>query len=203
MSELLNKDGLTEAEFLARYDASKFERPSVTVDIIIIRDGEVLLIRRGNHPSLGKLAFPGGFVEPNDTVPAAAVRELYEETGLSAHNYRQLGCFSKPDRDPRTRIITVPFLADVEKGALPKADDDAADASFFPFSVKKMPIGKDTLYEITVNDNGKRLSTKVKKSFDKDGVFAFPSYEVIGESFFAGDHAAIFCEALDEPEKNK
>ncbi|MBO7158450.1 MAG: NUDIX hydrolase, partial [Clostridia bacterium] len=78
--DLRDKNGLTEAEFLARYDASKFERPSVTVDIILFRGDSVLLIRRAGHPSIGKLAFPGGFVDPHETVEEAARRELWEET---------------------------------------------------------------------------------------------------------------------------
>ena len=52
--ELRDKNGLTESEFLAAYDASKFERPSVTVDIILIYENKVLLIKRGGHPFLGK-----------------------------------------------------------------------------------------------------------------------------------------------------
>ena len=133
MEELRDKNGLTESEFLAKYDATKYDRPSVTVDIIIIRDGEILLIKRGGHPCLGKLAFPGGFVEKDEDVYTAAVRELKEETMLDACNLRQLNVASTPNRDPRTRIISVPFLADVKDASILRAGDDASSAKWYPF----------------------------------------------------------------------
>ena len=198
MEELRDENGLTEAEFLARYDASKFERPSVTVDIIIIKDGKVLLIKRGRHPGLNKLAFPGGFVDPGENVYQAAVRELFEETHLRAVGLKQMNVASEPKRDPRTRIITVPFLADcVDMGEL-CADDDAAGAKWYPFSYKKTALGGSVIYEVFIADGESRKSFKVIKSFDKSGVCADPIYKQAGESVLCGDHAEIFVRAIDE-----
>lgn len=197
MEELRDKNGLTEKEFLATYDASKYDRPSVTVDIILIKDGRVLLIRRGGHPCLGKLAFPGGFVEMNEDVYSAAMRELHEETGLKVRALRQLNVASKPDRDPRTRIITVPFLADVEDMSALSAGDDAMAASLYNLSYKKMEMRGVTIFEITVSNATERHTFKVSRSFDKNGVISDPVYKAVGENALAGDHAEILAMALD------
>ncbi len=196
MSELLDKNGLTEKEFLAQYDASKFERPSVTVDIIIIKDNKVLLIKRGGHPSIGKLAFPGGFLEPNEDVYTAAMRELQEETNLRVISLKQLPVASEPNRDPRTRIVTVPFLARVaDDNAV--AGDDAADASWYNVSKTELPTPKGTIIEIKLSQKGVSQSLKVLRTEDKAGVRQDPIYKNVGESPMAGDHAELLAMALD------
>lgn len=197
MEELRDKNGLTEAEFLAQYDASKYKRPSVTVDIIIIHDGEILLIKRGGHPCLGKLAFPGGFVDPDEDVYDAAVRELKEETGLDAINLRQLKVASEPNRDPRTRIITVPFLADIKDVNALSAGDDAMSAKWYPFSYKKMHLNGVDIFEITIVDGDERKTVKVSCQKDKTGVRGDLIYTQIGDSCLAGDHAEIFANVLN------
>ena len=130
MTEKRNALGQTEEEFLASYDASKFERPSVTVDMVIFCENKVLLIKRANHPFIDTWALPGGFVEPNETCEQAATRELMEETGVRAYP-KQLKVYSDPKRDPRTRIITVAFTQVLEKMPKTAAGDDAADAKWF------------------------------------------------------------------------
>lgn len=197
MMEIRDENGLTEAEYIATYDASKFERPSVTVDIIIIKDNNVLLIKRARHPSLGKLAFPGGFVDPNENVYHAAARELFEETALKACDLRQINVASEPNRDPRTRIITVPFLASASNFDEMKAGDDAASACWYPFSYRKTKLGNSEIIEINIVDGSERKSVKVTKYYDKSGVIADPIYKQSGVSPLAGDHAEILARALD------
>lgn len=197
MEELRDSNGLTESEFLKTYDASKYERPSVTVDIIIINDGKVLLVRRGGHPCIGKLAFPGGFVEMNEDVYTAAARELFEETGLKAKSLRQLRVASEPNRDPRTRIITVPFLAEIEDASKLCAGDDAMSAKWYSFSYKTVEMGKTTFFEINIASEMNRYKVKISKTFDKNGIIADPIYKTVGESCLAGDHAEILAMALD------
>ena len=136
MTEKRNAQGQTEAEFLAAYDASKFQRPSVTVDMVIFCENKVLLIKRANHPFIDTWALPGGFVEPDETCEQAASRELMEETGVEAYP-EQLKVYSDPKRDPRTRIITVAFTQVLEKMPEAKAGDDAADAKWFDISVSE------------------------------------------------------------------
>ncbi len=200
--QLLDKDGLTEEEFLAAYDVTKFERPSVTVDIIIIRDNKALLIKRGGHPCIGRLAFPGGFCEMNEDLYTAAARELKEETGLTAKNLRMLRCFSRPDRDPRTRIITAPFLCDIEDGDVAVAGDDASDASWYTVGKKEITAGGKRICEITLSANGFCESVKVSVA-EPDGMIGDAVYTTIGKSPLAGDHAEILCLALDELERRK
>ncbi len=107
----------------------RYENPALTVDAVWIRGDRILLVRRGRPPYQGMLALPGGFVEREETVEAAAVRELKEETGLSARPWRLVGVYSGPDRDPRKPTTTVAFLMR-GRARLPRGGDDAATASW-------------------------------------------------------------------------
>jgi 8-oxo-dGTP diphosphatase len=120
-----------------KYDVTQYERPSVTVDVVIssVIEGElkVLLIKRRNWPFEGMWAIPGGFVDMDEPLEDAAARELYEETGIESVYLEQFYTFGQPDRDPRTRVISVAYLALVDADQLqPRAADDAADVGWFP-----------------------------------------------------------------------
>src|SRR5262245_39480682 len=112
-----------------------YPRPSVTVDMVIVtreKKPRVLLIRRKHSPFVGKWAIPGGFVEMEETLEAAARRELFEETTLRALKLEQLHTFGDPGRDPRGRVISVAYLAQVDPRKLkPRAADDAAEVGWF------------------------------------------------------------------------
>lgn len=117
-----------------------YPRPMVTVDAAVfsVRDGRlhVLLIERRNDPFAGYWALPGGFVEMDETLEQAVVRELREETGIDGVRLRQFHTFSEVDRDPRGRSISTAFLALVGGGRLQlKADDDAAGVGWLPVAV--------------------------------------------------------------------
>src|SRR5688572_26345395 len=103
--------GQSEAEFLAAYDASAFERPSVTVDVALltVQGGmlSTLVVRRSEHPERGRHALPGGFVGPAESLDAAARRLLVQKAGIEKLFIEQLYTFGDPARDPRTRVITV------------------------------------------------------------------------------------------------
>ncbi len=95
---------------------------------------EVLLVRRARDPFKGMWAIPGGFVEMDEDLPAAARRELREETGLDVPALKQFRTFGRPGRDPRGRQITVVYIARVSRDVPPpRAGDDAAEARWFPF----------------------------------------------------------------------
>ena len=96
---------------------------------------QVLLIRRKNTPFKGLWALPGGFLEMDETLETAALRELHEETDISNVQLTQIGAFGNPDRDPRGRVITVAYLgiAKPEQHAA-TAGSDASEVTWFPTS---------------------------------------------------------------------
>ncbi|MFO0678562.1 MAG: NUDIX domain-containing protein [Polyangiaceae bacterium] len=134
-----------ERSFLDGYEASRWPRPSVTVDVVIFTvvdaDLKVLLVRRGEHPFRGKLALPGGFLrvgpsaeDQGEDLDDAAARELAEETGLPRGSVflEQIGAFGAAGRDPRTRVVTVAYSALVRPTLAPlvRAGGDARSAGW-------------------------------------------------------------------------
>ena len=115
----------------------EYPRPAVTADCVVITkeiEPKVLLIQRGNEPFKGQWAFPGGFMNMDETTEQCAVRELEEETGLKISKIKQIGAYSKVDRDPRGRTVTVAYLAIIDKVEAVKGLDDAAKAQWFSLS---------------------------------------------------------------------
>ena len=118
----------------------KYPHPAVTTDCVIFGfDGselQVLLIERGIEPFKGKWAFPGGFLNMDETAQEGALRELKEETGLENAYIEQFNTYSDPGRDPRERVITIAHYALVRIQEV-KGGDDAAKAQWFP--IDKVP----------------------------------------------------------------
>ena len=115
----------------------KYPRPAVTGDCIVITkevDAKVLLIQRADEPYKGCWAFPGGFLNMDETTEQCAIRELEEETGLKVNDVHQIGAYSKVDRDPRGRTITVAYLAIIDNPISVLGQDDAAKAEWWPLS---------------------------------------------------------------------
>ena len=136
----------------------KYPRPAVTADCIVMTNEslpKVLLIQRGFDPFKGCWAFPGGFMEMNETTEQCAIRELEEETGLKLDNLKQIGAYSKVDRDPRGRTITVAYLAIVDTPLEVKGLDDAAKAQWFPIDALP-PLAFD--HEDIMRDVKKQLN---------------------------------------------
>ncbi len=124
------------------YNPDEFEHPSVTTDILIFAIDEghlrILLIKRKEWPFEGEWAIPGGFVQMEEDLENAAHRELREETGVKNVYLEQLKTFGKPDRDPRTRVISVAYIALLPNSNIHlHASSDAVDAKWF--SVDKLP----------------------------------------------------------------
>ena len=115
----------------------KYPRPAITADSIVITkevEPKVLLIERGDEPFKGCWAFPGGFMNMDETTEQCAIRELEEETGLKVSKVYQIGAYSKVDRAPRGRTVTVAYLAIIDAPIAVKGQDDAAKAQWFPLT---------------------------------------------------------------------
>ena len=115
----------------------RYPRPAVTADTLVFSSDrkEILLIQRKNEPYKGCWAFPGGFMEMDETLEQCARRELSEETSLQVGDMVEIGSFSKVDRDPRGRVITTAYYTFVDKNAAhPHAADDAAEIQWFPLN---------------------------------------------------------------------
>lgn len=137
-----------EKEFLAGYDLTKYDRPSVAADVVVfsvMKDDEcedarrlqekrlkILLIRRGGFPYKGSWAMPGGFCRKGEDVIDSARRELCEETGIDDAYVKLVGVYGEPDRDPRGWVISSTYMALMNGRACRlKAGDDAQDARWF------------------------------------------------------------------------
>jgi 8-oxo-dGTP diphosphatase len=127
-----------EREWLAAYDPSQFPPFAVTVDMVLltVTDGRfsVLLVERDTHPFRGFIALPGGFVQPEEDLDAAAVRRLEAETGVrrDAAYLEQLGAFGAPDRDPRMRVVSVAYLVFAPDLPAPRPGAGARSVSWVP-----------------------------------------------------------------------
>ncbi|MFC4452612.1 bifunctional nicotinamide-nucleotide adenylyltransferase/Nudix hydroxylase [Deinococcus sonorensis] len=133
-----------EYRYLKQYRAAWASAPYapifVTTDAVITRSGHVLLVRRAGQPGQGRLAMPGGFLEPSETLLTSCLREVHEETGLSPATLegrlRAQAVFDYPDRSLRGRTVTHAFHFELGLGQLPtlNAGTDAADAFWMPLS---------------------------------------------------------------------
>ncbi len=104
--------------------------------IVISPDRKILLIQRKNPPFQGCWALPGGFAEDDEDLAQTAQRELLEETSISLNSDEliQFGTYGKPGRDPRARTVSVVYYQFLEKAMEARADDDAAEAQWFPLN---------------------------------------------------------------------
>lgn len=112
------------------------DRPAVTVDVVIFSlvedDLKVLLVQRDRQPFLGQWGIPGGFVYRHEALESAAARKLDDETGVKNVYLEQLYTFGSPNRDPRSRVITVAYFALLPYAAIRELDE--ARASWFPLN---------------------------------------------------------------------
>lgn len=141
-----------EAEYPWQY---KYEHMALTVDCVMFSYDErrlrVLLIKRGLDPYKGMWALPGGFLNSNETAQEGALRELKEETSLVPSAIEQLGAFSRVDRDPRERVVTIAWYALVRPSEV-HGGDDAAEAEWFDTeNLPPMAFDHREIFEAAMN----------------------------------------------------
>lgn len=167
---------------------------------------KVLLIQRGNHPSIGWWALPGGFVEYRENLETAAARELQEETGIEHLNFEQLKTYGAYDRDPRTRIITTAYIALVPEGLLhEKAGDDAKNAGWF--TIKDTEISRKNNADGTVcathrlclenKELAVRTESQVRVEWSPSAVLENKTYTMEHTTLLASDHSAVILEGYE------
>lgn len=204
MSKELNQQGQTEEEFLQAYDPSAYDRPCVTVDIVIFSLTEtdpiklgILMIKRANHPHINKWALPGGFVDMNESLEDAARRELFEETNVSDAKLLELAPFSDPKRDPRTRIITFAYYALMPMGSVnPDAGDDASDAKLFTLDSSIQNNNGQVILKLHFANENISTRALLSKKDDEMGINSDSKMRIIDGSEIAGDHALIIGRSI-------
>ena len=189
----LNAKGQTLEQFLASYDPAKYRHPAVTADCVIFAGDRVLLVRRGNHPFIGDLAFPGGFCEAGESTEQSAARELMEETGAKIQKYRQFYTASTPGRDPRDWTVSVCYMAELPADIVVRGADDAASADFYAYTVS----GTDTELTLTLDGGDCGSTTVLRVARDAYGKVDVNNTEVLIRGM-AFDHAQILLRAIEE-----
>ncbi|MGC5328308.1 NUDIX hydrolase [Brevibacillus sp. SYSU BS000544] len=214
--------GYTEEEFLRTYDANRYERPSVTVDMLIftVMDEEtdnyrklsekalkILLVKRGEHPYIGQWALPGGFVSIHESIEQAAQRELRTETNIDNIYMEQLHTWGDVHRDPRTRVISCSYMALVDNNSLQiKAGDDADDANWFYiqdklFQEKKSLTEKGKVIEkwvkLRIWNEDIEMSATIKITKTVAGRVQSVEREIVETNGLAFDHAKLIQYGLE------
>lgn len=129
-------------------ECERFSNRGVSVDPIVIRDGKILLVRRGVDPFKGYWGTPGGYNEWDETLEETVKREVKEETNMDVIKAEQMKVYSHPSRHPK-QTITVAFLVEVGEGE-PVAGDDAEEAEWF--SLDELPANLAFDHQQIIND---------------------------------------------------
>lgn len=220
INEQKNKKNKEEQEFLSSYHPEDYERPSVTVDMVLLAIGndevdnyrklpekklKVLLVKRQDHPFKGSRALPGVFATPKETLEEAALRGLKKETGIDNIYLEQLYTIGTPNRDPRTWVITCAYMALVQQEKI-RALRNVEEVEWFDVSLKVVKEQKEQKEDIVTSEinyelqlkKGKEVLTAVvmKKQCYKNGT-SRTEYEILENDGLAFDHAHIITLAVE------
>lgn len=149
-----------EFHFIKKYksawDNAPYTPMFITVDAIVVQSGHILMIERKAQPGKGLMALPGGFLDANETLKSAVIRELREETRIKvpapvlAGSITKMQVFDDPYRSARGRTVTHAYLIELQGDKLPKVKggDDASKAFWVPFAEVKPELMFEDHYHI-------------------------------------------------------
>ena len=200
----------SEEEFLKDYDSNRFEKLSMTTDILIfsVSDGfqenyrklnkkffSVLLVKRDNYPFKNKWCLPGGFVNIDEDLEDSAKRILANEANIKNIYLEQLYTFGNPNRDPRMRIVSTSYMALIDKNKLNQKI--SKNASWFNVTVLE-----DKKHIDVILDNGNEtIKFKILKTLKEKTTDRY-KYEILENDSLAFDHPLVIVSGISRL-KNK
>jgi 8-oxo-dGTP diphosphatase len=168
------------------------DHPAVTVDVVILtvreRRLEVLLVKRQHEPFAGMWAVPGGFIQPDESLEAAAMRKLRESTPARGAYLEQLYTFGEPARDPRMRVITVVYYALIRPDQLQlPPEHDGQARLFWAYDVPELAFDHGQILEYTLQ----RLRGKLE--------YTTIGFQLLGERFTLSELQEVYEAILNRP----
>lgn len=204
------KEYKSEEEFLKDYDSSIYEKLSITTDILIfsvsdeIQDNyrklnkkhfSVLLVKRDNYPFKDKWCLPGGFVGIDEDIEDSAKRILANETNIHNIYLEQLYTFGSPKRDPRMRVVSISYMALIDKNRL--NDKITKNASWF----NVMILEDKKNINITLDNGNEQIKFKIGKTLKEKTTDRY-KYDILENDKLAFDHPLVIASGISRL-KNK
>ncbi len=205
VDEFHDRNGFSEKEFLQSYNPNAFERLSLSVDAVIFSidiesqkknyrklDDQrltVLLVKRNEHPFIGKWSLPGGFVGIEETLDEAAIRIIKNKTGLDNLYMEQLYTYGNPNRDPRMRIISCSYLSLLDRSKFELSQSPLVTDSAW-FEVETME------HKLVLSHADERIEVAIEKKETRNGKIKSMEYKTVGGSKLAFDHGTLLLDGL-------
>ena len=198
------KEYKNEEEFLKDYDPNKFDRLSMTTDILIFSVSDeiqnnyrklnkkyfsILLVKRDTHPFKDKWCLPGGFIKIKEDIEDAAKRVLKSEANIENIYLEQLYTFGNPNRDPRMRIISTSYMALIDKNKL--NDKISNNASWFNVTF----LEDEKQMDITLDNGKEQIKVKIRKTLKEKTTDRY-KYEVLENEKLAFDHPIVIASGI-------
>ena len=201
----------SEEEFLKDYDSSKFEKLSMTADILIVsvsneeadnyrktdkKKMSILLVKRDNYPFKDKWCLPGGFIDINEDLDEAPKRILKNETNVDNIYLEQLYTFGSVKRDPRMRVVSTSYIALIDKNRL--TNNLSSNASWFDITFYE---DKNNIVDIVLDNGTTTISFKIEKILREQTTDRY-SFKIIKNDNLAFDHPLVILSGIERL-KNK
>jgi len=201
----------SEEEFLKDYDSSKFEKLSMTADILIFsvsneevdnyrktdkKKMSILLVKRDNYPFKDKWCLPGGFIDINEDLDVAPIRILKKETNVDNIYLEQLYTFGSVKRDPRMRVVSTSYIALIDKNRLTNNLNE--NASWFDIIFYE---DKNNIVDITLDNGTTTISFKIEKILKEKTTDRY-SFKILKNDNLAFDHPLVILSGIERL-KNK